>query len=342
MTGAYRSIGEVLSILSGDHPDLTISKIRFLESQGLVSPERNSSGYRRFYDSDVEQLDWVLTQQRDHFLPLKEIRRRLQAGAETSRAARGVESLPAAESGPEAPSLFPHDEPVEPEPTTQTKPTKQAEPTDRGVGPTTETSDSPAAELTESAVIETSDADVVDDEAATDEEAAATDHPRDADDHTSDETDESRDAAVDSSDMGDTPATSTSASTQSLQGSLSMSAKELAEAVGSDTEFISDLHRLGLLEALPNSNRNTAVFDDRALLTARAALALAARGLPARTLRMYRIAANREAGVYQQLLATLKARGDVSELRTQLAEIVDLGEALHRQILSQLLRPYLD
>ena len=75
MSRVYRSIGEVLSLLAEEHPDLTISKIRFLESQGLIAPQRTPSGYRKFFDADVERLNWVLIQQRDNFLPLKEIKR---------------------------------------------------------------------------------------------------------------------------------------------------------------------------------------------------------------------------------------------------------------------------
>jgi len=73
----YLSIGDVLTLLRQEFPDVTISKIRFLESQGLVNPERTPSGYRKFYDHDVERLRWVLRQQREHFLPLKVIKDRL-------------------------------------------------------------------------------------------------------------------------------------------------------------------------------------------------------------------------------------------------------------------------
>jgi DNA-binding transcriptional MerR regulator len=76
----YLSIGDVLTLLREEFPDVTISKIRFLESQGLVNPERSPSGYRKFFEADVERLRWVLRQQREHFLPLKVIRDRLAAG----------------------------------------------------------------------------------------------------------------------------------------------------------------------------------------------------------------------------------------------------------------------
>jgi DNA-binding transcriptional MerR regulator len=77
-TRTYLSIGEVLSLLRTDFPDVTISKIRFLEGQGLVCPERTSSGYRKFHDKDLEQLRFVLRHQREHFLPLKVIRERME------------------------------------------------------------------------------------------------------------------------------------------------------------------------------------------------------------------------------------------------------------------------
>src|SRR5438132_732428 len=64
-------------MLREEFPDVTISKIRFLESQGLLDPERTPSGYRKFYEPDVERLRWILLQQRENFLPLKVIKGRL-------------------------------------------------------------------------------------------------------------------------------------------------------------------------------------------------------------------------------------------------------------------------
>ena len=75
--GSHLSIGEVLSLLQAEFPDVTISKIRFLESQGLIDPERTPSGYRKFYEPDVARLRWILHQQKEHFLPLKVIKERL-------------------------------------------------------------------------------------------------------------------------------------------------------------------------------------------------------------------------------------------------------------------------
>jgi DNA-binding transcriptional MerR regulator len=73
----YLSIGEVLGLLLEEFPDVTISKIRFLESQGLIEPERTPSGYRKFYDDDVSRLRFILREQREHYLPLKVIKGRL-------------------------------------------------------------------------------------------------------------------------------------------------------------------------------------------------------------------------------------------------------------------------
>jgi MerR family regulatory protein len=76
---AYYGIGEVLAQLSGEFPDVRISKIRFLESEGLIEPARSPSGYRRFSRHDVERLRYILTAQRDHYLPLRVIKEKLDS-----------------------------------------------------------------------------------------------------------------------------------------------------------------------------------------------------------------------------------------------------------------------
>ncbi|MEU1416542.1 MerR family transcriptional regulator [Streptomyces sp. NPDC005731] len=73
------SIGAVLNVLREEFPEVTISKIRFLESEGLIEPQRTASGYRKFSRRDVERLGHVLRMQRDHYLPLKVIREHLDA-----------------------------------------------------------------------------------------------------------------------------------------------------------------------------------------------------------------------------------------------------------------------
>jgi DNA-binding transcriptional MerR regulator len=76
---AHMSIGDVLERLRPDFPDVTISKIRFLESEGLVEPQRTPSGYRKFTHEDLQRLRYVLAAQRDQYLPLKVIREHLDA-----------------------------------------------------------------------------------------------------------------------------------------------------------------------------------------------------------------------------------------------------------------------
>jgi len=76
-TRNYQSIGEVLVSVKTEFPDITISKIRFLEAEGLIEPERTPSGYRKFYAPDVERLKSILRMQRDEYLPLKVIKERL-------------------------------------------------------------------------------------------------------------------------------------------------------------------------------------------------------------------------------------------------------------------------
>jgi DNA-binding transcriptional MerR regulator len=78
MGAAFRSIGEVLAMLVEEFPDVTISKIRFLESQGLIAPERTAAGYRKFTDAEIERLRFVLREQRENYLPLRVIRDRLE------------------------------------------------------------------------------------------------------------------------------------------------------------------------------------------------------------------------------------------------------------------------
>lgn len=91
------SIGEVLGHLRADFPDVSISKIRFLEAAGLIEPERTSSGYRKFSYADLDRLRYILSQQRDHYYPLKVIREHIDAME------RGLEPPAAAGEAPRAP-----------------------------------------------------------------------------------------------------------------------------------------------------------------------------------------------------------------------------------------------
>ena len=100
----HLSIGEVLGLLLEEFPDITISKIRFLESQGLIVPERTPAGYRKFYDDDVERLRFILREQRENYLPLRVIKDRLDTPPEgTERPA--VESR--SDSGEDSDEVLP-------------------------------------------------------------------------------------------------------------------------------------------------------------------------------------------------------------------------------------------
>jgi DNA-binding transcriptional MerR regulator len=90
---AYFGIGEVLAQLQDDFPDVSVSKIRFLETEGLIQPARSPSGYRRFAAADVDRLRYILTAQRDRYLPLRVIKDQLDAVEE--------------EDGPAGPDAYP-------------------------------------------------------------------------------------------------------------------------------------------------------------------------------------------------------------------------------------------
>ena len=100
---AYLGIGEVLARLHAEFPDVSVSKIRFLESEGLIAPARSPSGYRRFDETDVERLRFILTAQRDHYLPLRVIKERLvppSPGAADGPAGPAPGSASAPDGGP--------------------------------------------------------------------------------------------------------------------------------------------------------------------------------------------------------------------------------------------------
>jgi DNA-binding transcriptional MerR regulator len=240
-TRPYLSIGEVLNLLKDEFPDVTISKIRFLESQGLLDPERTPSGYRKFYDNDVARLRWILRQQREHFLPLKVIKGRLVGESETEGDGEGEEQVVAA--GPKVP-LPSADEP------------------------------DPLAP------------------------------PR---------------------------------------SGTSLTIQELATSCGLEPDDLKELERYGIIAS--RSVGGTAYYDDDALAAAHVAAGFMKFGVEARHLRMYKTAAEREAGFFEQVvMPMLKQRNP--EARRQagetLAELARLGQRLRGAMLRNALRDYLD
>jgi DNA-binding transcriptional MerR regulator len=112
MALGLRSIGQVLAILKPDFDDISISKIRFLEAEGLISPERAPSGYRRYADSDIERLRYILDVQKNHYLPLKVIREHLDMMDRGQHPpALAASSSPDGESVDQADGLTPHPHP---------------------------------------------------------------------------------------------------------------------------------------------------------------------------------------------------------------------------------------
>jgi DNA-binding transcriptional MerR regulator len=101
MTAPARlNIGDAVAQLRAEFPDATISKIRFLETEGLIHPPRTKSGYREFGSADIERIRYILRQQRDHFLPLRVIKTKLRAWE------RGDATAPAPQPGPPAAAYF--------------------------------------------------------------------------------------------------------------------------------------------------------------------------------------------------------------------------------------------
>ncbi len=258
---SHRSIGEVLNLLKQEHPDVTISKIRFLESQGLISPERTPSGYRKFYEADVDRLRWILEQQRDNFLPLKVIKRRLDSGDPGAVAERAHIVEP-----PREPTLFSRRDDTSVEATVAT-----GEP------------DPPPSRP-----------------------GAATDTPE-----------PSRSGRLK---VGDA-------------GSVSLTTRELADATGVDTIFIDEIRRLGLIA--PISSSDEFIYDHEALIVAKAAATFGRRGLEPRHLRTFKVAAERQAGLFEQLLGVQAQRGPdaAAEARTELDQLVALGEVIQRSVM---------
>lgn len=99
LSGSDLTIGEVLNALRGEFSDISISKIRFLEAEGLVQPGRSESGYRKFDRDDIDRLRYVLRTQRDHYLPLKVIKEHLNAMD------RGLEPPKIADASPQVPNV---------------------------------------------------------------------------------------------------------------------------------------------------------------------------------------------------------------------------------------------
>jgi DNA-binding transcriptional MerR regulator len=319
---AHLSIGEVLSLLREEFPDVTISKIRFLESQGLLDPERTPSGYRKFYDDDVERLRWILRQQREHFLPLKVIKGRLSdTGSETD-----VDELEPS-TGPAEPDAAPGPEEREEDGSARSEgtgtaslpPSAGAAAAGTAAGSAGPAGSAPGGQDRRSPPGSSTLAVPGAGHAADGPSAAAMTAPETG------------------------PATAPSApragaAAAEPAGAVNMTLEELAAATGLGDEQVRDLARYGLL--IGRDLGGTVYFDDDALAVAQLAAGFARHGVEARHLRMYKNAADRETGVFEQVVMPLfkqrnpRARQQAMRSLEELSQLgADLRDALLRAAL---------
>lgn len=277
---AHLSIGEVLSLVQEDFPDVTISKIRFLESQGLLDPERTPSGYRKFYDSDIERLQWILTQQRDHFLPLKVIRERLEEWDATGEPPVNGGQVPADEPAGQEPT----------EPDTTGDPRRAA------------------ASLAASSAME-----VISRQPAPEPTPSVPEpEPGTEPSGTGRETEEFR--------VG--PA------------ATSLTADELASQAGVPVTVVNELESYALIESRRIGTES--YYEPSVKVVVEACRRFLDHGVEVRHLRMYKIAAEREAGVLEQLvMPLLKQRNPDARARAveTVRELAEVGEDLHGALL---------
>jgi DNA-binding transcriptional MerR regulator len=401
----HLSIGEVLSLLQPEFPDITISKIRFLESQGLLDPERTPSGYRKFHDEDIERLRWILTQQRDHFLPLKVIKDRLSSG--DLQGGDGVLPLAADGVAEAAPPPGPADEATEVagEPTgpsdarasgggDASPPEFRADATAADVdgvdgtdgggvradhGVTNDASDGEAADdavvegagdgagseptgrasltlLRRAGVVspDTPDPEVAPVSAADDEhgraeavahlvevpESAAADSPAAA-------RGRGRRRHPTGRRPGETPPPPDPAEPDRPEPlepaeTVSLSLEELSAATGMSARDIGELERYGLIAS--RALGTVRYYDDEALVVARLAAGFGRYGIEARHLRMYKVSAEREAGLFEQLITPLLKQRRASarqEAVAMLEDLAELADDLRAAMVRSALRDYL-
>lgn len=300
----HLSIGEVLALLQDEFPDVTISKIRFLESQGLIDPERTPSGYRKFFASDIDRLRWILGEQRDNFLPLKVIKERLDSGE--------------ADVGADDPVVY--------------------EPSDHGHLPfpdqlreraetVTEGEDRPGATHRDSQRGSGNEHDAILGAARRAAENARAARSRTQSDTEAPQGDVSAEATDPTEAVAAVPPLEVPDSDLS---SVSLSSEELLRASTLNAAQLADLERYGLIRA--RSIGSESYYDGQALIVARLARAFMDNGVEPRHLRMYKVAADREAGVLEQLVVPLlRHRSGTSraQARERLAELSQLGQAMH-------------
>ena len=305
---AYLSIGEVLALLKDEFADITISKIRFLESQGLIDPERTPSGYRKFYEPDIERLRWILRQQKEHYLPLRVIKGKLSEAPSGEEAMDGEQGPPVLTAVPDPPDEVgrPNGRGAAPAP----------EPAASGAAPADLSGDGrrPAPPFPESLrrSSRTSPAAFL----------TAPDPPR--------RQEPAEPAPPPAPPAPPAPLDRSEDPEPGLDEEVELTADELAAAAGLPAPAVAELERYGLIKGQPGPGGR--YFDAAALEVAKLAAGFARFGVEARHLRMWKTAADREADFYEQVVTPLrsqrsnKARRQAGETVTELA---GLGARLH-------------
>jgi DNA-binding transcriptional MerR regulator len=327
----YLSIGEVLGLLLEEFPDVTISKIRFLESQGLIEPERTSSGYRKFFDADIERLKVILREQKENFLPLRVIRDRLETGEIDDSGAMVL------------PALVPTETPVAASaPVVDPSEADNVSPLHRGIrnvrlnnGGSVDAERAAAGRVDAGATDD--DTDGVDfddptgsvhpaaDSVVTNRHPAAQARPL---------------AAVRTESADPTPTGMLLRQDAPLEV---LSRADLCRQAGTTSEQLEALESYGLVT--PRGTGANATYTAGDLAIVRAASGFLERGIDARHLRGWRQSAEREVGLFEQRILPLlrqrnpQARHDAVALMTELA---DLGEELRRALVVAMLRHHLD
>jgi len=297
----YLSIGEVLALLKDEFADVTISKIRFLESQGLIDPERTPSGYRKFYEAEVERLRWILRQQKEHYLPLRVIKGKLSDGA--------------AEGGVAADA----DGDVEEDPVDG--------PDDSGPGPVRAQSLSVGAAPTDTVTHKT-------------HSAGGGDPGRRPPPPFPESLRRSREARVSPAALLTAPQTDVSATARPEPGpaappdEVELTGEELASICGVTVVLIAELETYGLVKGVNGPGGR--YYDGYALEVVRLAADFRRYGVEPRHLKQWKSAAERQADVIEQVVAPLRRQRN-PEARRQAAEAVSemavMGLKLHRAFL---------
>ena len=352
---SHLSIGEVLSLLRDEFPDVTISKIRFLESQGLVDPERTPSGYRKFYDQDVERLRWILRQQREHFLPLKVIRGRLTEGGGSEPNGNTLTRSPTSRPDPRDRGETPHLPGLAPEVSEAKADGEETRPAEPVAAEARHEREPAAARPTppgprraaEGVAPSARSASAQAAPARAPTSGGAVNPPAAAADTRAQPAVVERESAAAPSETGRAVAEpkppAGPPSPQNRRGepeAESYSLEELAAAAGAEADLVTELKQYGLI-TVHTVVAGTAYFDETALAVTRAAAGFAKHGVEARHLRAWRNSADREAALFEQLIMPLLRQRNPQARRQAVDTVADLsklGGELRDALLQRALR----